>query len=87
MYRDLRAVPVRGQAHTGHIDKLTIAKMEIALERACCLFPTGTRHSARRRIATAIIACANHGEANLTRLTICRFSTHDPAGTGLDDLT
>jgi hypothetical protein len=51
-------------------DRRTIAKMEVALERACMLLPTdGEKHRARRIIAGKIIECANRGDATLSRLT------------------
>ena len=44
--------------------------MEVALERACSLLPTGSeKHRARRIIASKIIDCANRGDASLSRLT------------------
>lgn len=44
--------------------------MEVALERACLLLPTGSeKHNARRIIASKIIECANRGDATLSRLT------------------
>ena len=44
--------------------------MEVALERACLLLPTGSeKHNARRIIAIKIIECANRGDATLSRLT------------------
>jgi hypothetical protein len=55
---------------TDTFDRRTIAKMEIALERACLLLPTGSeKHRARRIIARKIIECANRGDATLSRLT------------------
>jgi hypothetical protein len=55
---------------TDTFDRRTIAKMEIALERACLLLPTGSeKHRARRIIAGKIIECANRGDATLSRLT------------------
>ncbi|OKO67210.1 hypothetical protein [Bradyrhizobium sp. NAS96.2] len=55
---------------TDTFDRRTIAKMDLALERACLLLPTcGEKHSARRIIAGKIIECANRGETSLSRLT------------------
>jgi hypothetical protein len=55
---------------TDTFDRRTIAKMEVALERACLLLPIGSeKHSARRIIASKIIECANRGDATLSRLT------------------
>ena len=58
------------QMITDTFDRRTIAKMEVALERACLLLPTGSdKHNARRIIASKIIECANRGDATLSRLT------------------
>jgi hypothetical protein len=55
---------------TDTFDRRTIAKMEVALERACLLLPTGSeKRRARRIIAGKIIECANRGDATLSRLT------------------
>jgi hypothetical protein len=55
---------------TDAFDRRTLAKMEVALERACLLLPTGgENHRARRIIAGKIIECANRGDATLSRLT------------------
>jgi hypothetical protein len=55
---------------TDTFDRRTIAKMEVALERACLLLPTGSdKHNARLIIASKIIECANRGDATLSRLT------------------
>jgi hypothetical protein len=55
---------------TNTFDRRTIAKMEVALERACLLLPTcSEKHRARRIIAGKIIECANRGDATLSRLT------------------
>ncbi len=44
--------------------------MEVALERACLLLPTGSeKHRARRIIASKILDCANRGDTTLSRLT------------------
>lgn len=51
-------------------DRRTMARMEIALERACLLLPTGSeKHSARRIIADKIIECAKRGDTSLIELT------------------
>ena len=48
----------------------TMANMEVALDRACLLLPTGSeKHRARRIIANKIIECANRGDTTLSRLT------------------
>ena len=55
---------------TDTFDRRTIAKMEVALERACLLIPAGSEeHDARRIIASKIIECANRGDVTLSRLT------------------
>jgi hypothetical protein len=55
---------------TDTFDRRTIAKMNVALERACLLLPTcREKHNARRVIAGKIIECANRGETSLSRLT------------------
>ena len=55
---------------TDTFDSRTIANMEVALERACSLLPTGSeKHRARRILASKIIECANRGDATLSRLT------------------
>jgi len=55
---------------TDAFDRRTIANMEVALERACLLLPTGgEKHRVRRMIAGKIIECASRGEASLSRLT------------------
>jgi len=55
---------------TDTFDRRTLAKMEVALERACLLLPTGSeKHNARRIIASKIIECANRGDATMSRLT------------------
>ena len=55
---------------TDTFNSRTIANMEVALERACLLLPTGSeKHSARRIIARKIVECANRGDATLSRLT------------------
>jgi hypothetical protein len=55
---------------TDTFDRRTIAKMEVALERACLLLPAGSEeHNARRIIASKLIECANRGDVSLSRLT------------------
>ncbi|WP_057857127.1 hypothetical protein [Bradyrhizobium lablabi] len=55
---------------TDAFDRRTIANMEVALDRACLLLPTGgEKHRARRIIAGKIIECATRGEASVSRLT------------------
>lgn len=55
---------------TDAFNRRTIAKMEVALERACLLLPTGSeKHNARRIIARKIVECANRGDVALSRLT------------------
>jgi hypothetical protein len=47
-----------GQMITDTFDRKTIAKMEVALERACLVLPAGSeKHRARRIIAGKIIEC------------------------------
>ena len=47
-----------------------IANMEVALERACLLLPTGSeKHRTRKLIANKIIECANRGDTTLSGLT------------------
>ena len=51
-------------------DRRTMANMEVALERACLLLPTGSeKHWARRIVANKILECANRGDTTLSRLT------------------
>ena len=55
---------------TDTFDRKTMAKMEIALERACLLLPTGSEeHNARRIIADKIIECVKCGNVSLIELT------------------
>ena len=55
---------------TDAFDRRTIAKLEVALERACLLLPTGSeKHNARRIVASKIIECASRGDTSLSRLT------------------
>jgi hypothetical protein len=47
-----------------------MAKMEVAMERACLLLPAASqKHKARRVIASKIIECANRVDVSLSRLT------------------
>jgi hypothetical protein len=60
---------------TDIFDRRTIAKMEVALERACLLLPTGSeRHNAPRIVAGKIIEFANRGETSLSRLTEAAYA-------------
>ena len=55
---------------TERFNERTMANMEVALERACLLLPTGSeKHRLRRLIANKIIECANRGDTTLSRLT------------------
>jgi hypothetical protein len=55
---------------TDTFSRRTMANMEVALERACLLLPTGSdKHNIRRIIAGKIIECASRGETTLSRLT------------------
>ena len=61
---------------TDTFNRRTIANMEVALERACLLLPTGSeKHRARRIIAGKIIECANRGETSLGRLTEAAYAS------------
>jgi hypothetical protein len=60
---------------TEAFDRRTIANMEVALERACLVLPTGgEKHRARRIIAGKIIECANRGETSLSRLSEAAYA-------------
>jgi hypothetical protein len=60
---------------TEAFNRRTIANMEVALDRACLLLPTGgEKHRARRIIAGKIIECANRGETSLSGLTEAAYS-------------
>ncbi len=50
-------------------DRRTMAKMELALDRACARFPHGGRHNIRRRVAQNIVRCAKAGNTGLVALT------------------
>ena len=50
-------------------DRQTLAKMEIALERACGVVPTSSqKHRSRRYIAKRIIKCESGGNRDLDSL-------------------
>src|SRR5882757_10821705 len=51
-------------------DRQTLAKMEIALERACGVVPTSSqKHRSRRYIAKRIVKCASSGNRDIDSLT------------------
>jgi hypothetical protein len=50
-------------------DRRTMAKMELALDRACARFPHGGKHSIRKRVAQNIVRCAKTGSTGLVALT------------------
>jgi hypothetical protein len=50
-------------------DRLTMAKMEVALERTCARFPHGGKHKIRERVAQSILRCAKTGNTGLDALT------------------
>jgi hypothetical protein len=51
-------------------DPRTLANMEVALERACKVLPTGgEEHSVRRKIASKILKYAESGDKTLGGLT------------------
>ena len=53
-----------------NFDPRTLANMEVALERACKILPTGAeQHDIRRQIAGKILECAVAGETTLGGLT------------------
>ena len=55
---------------TDNFNSRTMVDLEVALERACLLLPTGSeKHKARRIIASKIIESANRGDTTLSRLT------------------
>jgi len=52
-------------------DRMTMANMEVALERACQLHPDQFEgHEARRLVAVAILESAQCGRKNLGQLTL-----------------
>lgn len=50
-------------------DRQTMAKMEVALDRACARFPYDGKHSVRRRVAQGIVRCAKTGNTGFDALT------------------
>lgn len=53
-----------------NFDRRTLAKMEIALERACSVVSTANhKHRSRRYVANRIIQCASNGNRDLDSLT------------------
>ncbi len=50
-------------------DRRTMAKMELALDRACERFPHGGKHNIRKRVAQNIVGCAKAGNTGLIALT------------------
>ncbi len=50
-------------------DRQTMARMEVALDRACEHFACGGKHDVRKRVAQGIIRCAKAGNASLDALT------------------
>ena len=56
-------------------DSRTLAKMEIALDRACLILPAGSdMHRIRRIIAGKILECAHRGEKTLSGLTAAGYA-------------
>jgi len=49
-------------------DRQTMARMEVALDRACEHFAYGGKHNVRKRVAQSIIRCAKTGNASLDAL-------------------
>jgi hypothetical protein len=53
-----------------NFDSRSRANMDVALERACALLPTGAeQHDNRRYIASRILKCAEGGDLTLSALT------------------
>jgi hypothetical protein len=50
-------------------DRPTLAKMEVALERACSALNWGQNHETRRHVARQILRCARRGNVSLEALT------------------
>lgn len=50
-------------------DRLTMARIEIALDRACEHFAHGGKHNVRKRVVQSIIQCAKTGNDSLDALT------------------
>jgi hypothetical protein len=53
----------------GQFDRRTFAAMNVALDRVCEKDPRGEQHKVRKRVAQAIIRCAEGGETTLAALT------------------
>jgi hypothetical protein len=53
----------------GRFDSLTLANMEVALERSCSVLASGQEHMARRHVARNILKCARAGNVTLGALT------------------
>jgi hypothetical protein len=53
----------------GQFDRCTFAAMNVALDRVCEKDPRGEQHKVRKRVARAIIRCAESGETTLAALT------------------
>jgi hypothetical protein len=51
-----------------HLDRRTVAAMELALEKACEHLPSGGTHDLRKRVARAVIRCAQTGNCTLDAL-------------------
>lgn len=63
----------------------TMARMEVALDRACEHLAHGGKHNVRKRVAQTIIRCAKTGNTSLDALTeagegIAKRSGCDMAG-------
>ncbi len=50
-------------------DRPTMARIEVALDRACEHFAHGGEHNVRMRVAQSIIRCAKTGNTSLDALT------------------
>jgi hypothetical protein len=60
---------------TDSFDPRTLANMEVALDRACSVLPTGgEKHRARKIIARKIIECARRGDSTLGGLSAAGYS-------------
>jgi hypothetical protein len=60
---------------TDSFDRRTLANMEVALDRACSILPTGReKHRARKIIARKIIECAQRGDNTLGGLSAAGYS-------------